>query len=236
MEIKESEISGVILSGGEPTLNPCLVDFLQMIKDLNIYILLDSNGVCWEDKFFKVVAMIPNLIPRISLDSSIPDIHNTVRGGFQSTYNTIDKLVTYKDNVRINTVLNLTNYRYMSELADLLVKWNIKRWHIYKLRKQYAPKKYWISDELTEVILRDLFKWYGDKIDITCKFSNSDDDYASFLVDGCGECFTERNGKKVIWGNISNDHIRQIWANTPSDYKIRHFKKYFKRNNHISYN
>jgi len=39
-------IDGVVISGGEPTLDPALPDFLAAIKALGLAIKLDTNGLC----------------------------------------------------------------------------------------------------------------------------------------------------------------------------------------------
>ncbi|MBU2508807.1 anaerobic ribonucleoside-triphosphate reductase activating protein, partial [Patescibacteria group bacterium] len=38
-------LDGVTITGGEPTLQPDLEDFIRMIKDLGFAVKLDSNGV-----------------------------------------------------------------------------------------------------------------------------------------------------------------------------------------------
>ena len=41
-------IDGVVISGGEPTLDPALADFLAALKALGLAVKLDTNGLCPE--------------------------------------------------------------------------------------------------------------------------------------------------------------------------------------------
>ena len=41
---RQGTLEGVVVTGGEPTLQPDLLDFLQQIKHLGYYIKLDTNG------------------------------------------------------------------------------------------------------------------------------------------------------------------------------------------------
>ena len=42
---RRSVLSGVVVTGGEPTLHPELPDFLYALRDLGYHIKLDSNGL-----------------------------------------------------------------------------------------------------------------------------------------------------------------------------------------------
>ena len=48
LEERRGKIDGVVLTGGEPTLQSDLVDFLKEIKNLGFLIKLDTNGSCPE--------------------------------------------------------------------------------------------------------------------------------------------------------------------------------------------
>lgn len=48
LEERRGKIDGVVLTGGEPTLQSDLVDFLREIKNLGFLVKLDTNGSCPE--------------------------------------------------------------------------------------------------------------------------------------------------------------------------------------------
>jgi len=46
LESRKGWLDGVVISGGEPTLQPCLKDFIKRIKQLGYAVKLDTNGTC----------------------------------------------------------------------------------------------------------------------------------------------------------------------------------------------
>ncbi|WP_413852758.1 anaerobic ribonucleoside-triphosphate reductase activating protein [Candidatus Ruminimicrobium bovinum] len=44
LESRKNQLDGVVITGGEPTLQPDLIDFITKVKDMGFLIKLDTNG------------------------------------------------------------------------------------------------------------------------------------------------------------------------------------------------
>ncbi len=226
----EAQIISLLISGGEPTLNDNLCVFLERLSNHIFLMMIDTNGVLLSDELLEIYKR-GKIIPRISLDSITREIHNVNRGKFENTLLNINCLLDNKVDIRINTVLHKDNADYLEEMAEWLVKKNIDKWHIFKLQKEFAPPQIWIEDEYAKRVIDNIFFRFSEKINIICKFSSQNDGFSSFVIDSEGNCFSTDNDKneKVVFGNIFENSIIEIWNKTPDDYKLRHYKK------HLSY-
>lgn len=229
-KLMNSQIVSVLLSGGEPTLYDDLPFLLRSIAEHSFLCLLDTNGIQISDDLLNALTET-DIIPRVSLDSSNEYEHNYNRGDFKKTVSTIDAMIRSKINLRVNTVLNSINLYSLENMAEWLLRKGIKKWHIYKLQKDFAPCEIWVDDKDAEEMINSLLSNYSDKLDILCKFSRLNDGYSSFIIDGEGNCFSTSNGiasfiEKVNFGNIYSNELSEIWENTPLEYRRRHLNKY----------
>ena len=225
-----SDALGLLVSGGEPTLNASIISLLQELSKLDLYVTLDSNGIGWSDELIKVVSKDPSIVVRISLDSEKESIHNSNRGLFDRTIQTIKALITKGKYPRINTVLHNGNCRDLRSFADFLIMLGITKWHIYKVQGDFAPEDLIIDDDIAAESVNDLLRYVGDKITVLCKFTSNNDGFASFVIDSEGNAFSSdnKNHKKFVFGNIFSSDISEIWGSTSYDYRLRHIKKYVK--------
>ena len=82
LEERRGKIDGVVLTGGEPTLQPDLVDFLREIKNLGFLVKLDTNGSCPE--------VIEELLERKLLDYIAMDIKGSLENYSEITNVKVD--------------------------------------------------------------------------------------------------------------------------------------------------
>lgn len=76
LETRKNQLDAVVITGGEPTLQPDLIDFIKKIKDMGFFVKLDTNG-----SNPKVLEKIINqkLIDFIAMDIKAPfDKYNLV--------------------------------------------------------------------------------------------------------------------------------------------------------------
>lgn len=228
--ITESDALGLLVSGGEPTLNTSIIPLLKKLTGCDLYVTLDSNGVGWSKELIGAVAGDPDIVVRISLDSEQADIHNANRGHYDQTIRTIRSLIDHGKIPRINTVLHSGNCTQLRSFADFLIALGIEKWHIYKVQGEFAPKDLIIDDAAAEKCISDLLDYVGDRIKVLCKFTSNNDGFASFVIDSEGNAFSSdnENHKKVVFGNIFTSSISDIWRSAPYDYRLRHIMKYVK--------
>ena len=229
-EIKKSGVISTMISGGEPTLYTHLSSFLSNLSNGNNLCLLDTNGVMIDDSLLKILKE-NNVISRISLDSIYENEHNKNRGMFSETLKNIIKLKKAGIDFRINTVINKVNIDSLPDMAEWMYLNKITKWHIFKLQSAFAPKDIWVDEQKVIDMLSYLQEKYDGKINILFKFSKNNDNFASFMVDSSGVCFSTRNketseSEKYVFGSITNDSLHDIWKNTPMDFRLRHYDKY----------
>lgn len=44
LDMRREEIEGLVITGGEPTIQPDLIDFIKKVKDIGLLVKLDTNG------------------------------------------------------------------------------------------------------------------------------------------------------------------------------------------------
>ena len=224
--IRETHVIGLMISGGEPFLNPELAFLIEMITDERFLCELDTNGTMFTDDLISIISD-KFIIPRVSLDSLDPKVHNQLRGGFDRTIDTLHRLKEKNIEYRINTVLHGYNKESIFQLAEWIKDEGIKKWHVFKLQRLFAPEEIWLSDEETAEIVSELNDRYGNIIDILCKFSINNDGFASFMIDSEGNCFSTYKMDKILFGNVFEEPVTKIWQRLPNDYKFNHLNKYF---------
>lgn len=227
-ELCRARIMGILVSGGEPTLNPKLGEILSKLSQKNFYITLDTNGILLNDDIISILKENPNIIPRISLDSPTALIHDKHRGGFDKSLYNIKRLIKNGIDVRVNTVLHNDNIRLIYDMANFICDLGIKQWHIFKLQSAFAPAYLQIDDIEVERVMQEVKSLYNEKTRIICKFSRDNDGFASFVIDPSLNCFSTKNDskEKITFGNVLVKSIVEIWGATERDYRARHIKKY----------
>lgn len=225
----KSQIISLLVSGGEPTLYSNLPTFLDKMYNSNFLIMLDTNGTKLSYELIDTLKRV-SIFPRISLDSVSDEIHNKNRGNFSDTFENIKKLINQGIEFRINTVIHNDNIYELEKIAEFMLENNIKTWHLFKLQQEFAPKSIWINDDIVEKNINLIREKYGDKLNIICKFTKNNDSFASFVIDSMGYCFSTDNknetSKKIVFGNIFEKNIQDIWKSSPLDYRLRHYKKH----------
>ena len=69
LEKRKNKLDGIVISGGEATLQPDLIPFIKKIKDMGFLVKLDTNG----SKFFVLEELLNNkLVDYIAMDIKAP--------------------------------------------------------------------------------------------------------------------------------------------------------------------
>lgn len=113
-----SEIE-IVITGGEPTLHPEFLNYIEYCSKKFKKVLIATNGVI--NKYINDIKNIENLILQISLDGDRED-HNKIRGknSFDKILKTIEKIE--KNNLRycIASVVGEHNYQTIERLIPVL--------------------------------------------------------------------------------------------------------------------
>lgn len=100
-------VSGIGISGGEPSLNPHYLDIIKYMMSKNLFISFISNGYNVKDEDLKQIAFYPKISFWFSLDSHKEDINDYLRckGAFRKTIDYIKKVKKVNPNA---TTVNIS--------------------------------------------------------------------------------------------------------------------------------
>ena len=73
-------LSNVKLTGGEPLIHPEIYDILNLIRNRNLRLTIETNGILCTPKFAEEVVKSKNAFVAISLDAAEAKIHDWIRG------------------------------------------------------------------------------------------------------------------------------------------------------------
>lgn len=122
----------VHFSGGEVFLRRDFLDLVEHGTSLKLKINMTTNGtLLTEERLKRLIRAKPNSIS-LSLDGHKALIHDGIRGipgSFKRTLRTVRKLVGQVPRVRINSVLQRTNYKHLPRLTELAAELGVTELH-----------------------------------------------------------------------------------------------------------
>jgi MoaA/NifB/PqqE/SkfB family radical SAM enzyme len=117
---------GVVFTGGEPTIREDIVELVKYAKSLGFKIIqIQTNGRMFSYMDFckkMIDAGATEFSPAIhGPNEKIHDFLTSVKGSFKETIKGIENLEKIRQFVLTNTVITSYNYRYLPNIAKLLV-------------------------------------------------------------------------------------------------------------------
>lgn len=116
-------ITGVCITGGEPTLQADLPDFIRRIKDMNVSVKLDTNG--YRPDVVKELAK-EKLIDYIAMDIKSSPLRYSEAAGCEVDFNIIQESISLIMNLgidyefRTTVVRELHDEKVFADIANLL--------------------------------------------------------------------------------------------------------------------
>lgn len=232
----------VVLTGGEPTLNPKLKDVLTFFKG-KVGTVLDTNGTTPQLKKLIPVLKDADTTVRLTVDTLDNEILNTVRP--RKTVPTgenadraacvYDQAELLRKNIRalteagvpvvIHTVLTRYNIGNLEKTAEELTRFGIRRWHFYTVN--YSQKcsafyeKIRVSRQEACRYTDSLAERFGNHLKITCPANEiGNRERAVLLIDSSGRfCVdTVRNGCRFLGDDPFSPKKEEIMAGL--DYEL----------------
>ena len=125
----------IVLRGGEPLLYPQIVEFMQYVKESNLYLIMDTNGTQMKRYAYELAKYIDHI--NISIDGP-PEVHDYVRG-VKGTYEIVrEGIVEYNkawknlkgkkraSPLSINCTVSVDNYHAIPEMINVAKDLDIK--------------------------------------------------------------------------------------------------------------
>jgi SynChlorMet cassette radical SAM/SPASM protein ScmF len=243
-QAKALGLSGVKLTGGEPLMHPDISEILDYVKnqDLNLYI--ETNGVICTPEIAQQIASCKDPFVSVSLDGADAEEHEWVRGVngcFESALNGVKNLVNAGVKPQIIMCImrrNKDQIEDMVRLAESLgagsVKFNILQ---PTVRGEQMHKK---GETLTIVELVELGAWVEDSLSDSTDLRLFYDHPAAFrpmskmfgdngngcstcgilgilgvLADGSyALCGIGMNVPDLVFGEAATDCLKDVWETT----------------------
>lgn len=121
-QMAQAGVSMVVLSGGEPLTNPNLSKLVEKIREHDMAMSIDSNGVLMDGKTAEFLTRSGVGSVELSLDSVDPACHDSFRGlegAFKKTVNAIDICSEAGIFTTVATTATTLNYTQSNELISL---------------------------------------------------------------------------------------------------------------------
>lgn len=227
--ISKIKIDKITFSGGEPLLYDHLFKLADYIKSKNpsIKLSLTTNGQLINDDVFNKILNTFDWIS-FSIDSSSIDVNSEIGRGKEHLEKIISLLDKFNDKIKlkINTVANKYNINDLENIYNLISRYNISRWKLfrfYPLRKGKENENLFYLSDNESLMIKD----YIDKKDSKIKIHFNDFDefttsYFNIYPDGSIE-----NNKSENIGNLLYDDIFTILEKKKSDLTHHILRKNF---------
>ena len=128
-------LNGVKLSGGEPLLHPDILPMIEVLRQEELDLVMETNGILCSPKIAKAIAKLNNPFISVSLDGADAETHDAIRGvsgAFIKSTEAIQNLADSGMQPQVIMALmhdNVDQYEAVIELAEKLgagsVKFNI---------------------------------------------------------------------------------------------------------------
>lgn len=131
-ELKELGTGVVTLMGGEPFLRKDWYKIAQKIKDLEMDLIIISNGLVIDEKIVTQLRKLDPYAIAISLDGALPETHDAIRGtkgAFDKCISCLKLLKKADLPTSVITTLHKRNVKELSKMRDFLLNKGIA-WQI----------------------------------------------------------------------------------------------------------
>lgn len=213
--ISQIRIDKITFSGGEPLLYEDLFKLADYIKCKNpeIKLSLTTNGQMINDELFNKIVNTFDWIS-FSIDSSNINVNDEIGRG----KNHLEKIVSLLDKfnnkikLKINTVANKYNIDDLENIYNIISKYQISRWKIfrfYPLRKGKENQNlFYLNDSESQLVEEYVLRKQSENSKIKIHYNNLNEfttSYFNIYPDGSIE-----NNKDENIGNLLCDDISTI--------------------------
>lgn len=237
-------LTGVLLTGGEPLMHPCIHEILELIRSEDLNLRVETNGILCTSSLAQKMAACKNPFIAVSLDGADAETHEWVRGipgCFEATLKGIRNLVEAGLKPQILMTIMRHNKDQMEplvRLAESLGAGSVKFNPVQPIGR--GEKIHQAGEALSLEELIDLGKWVEDSLSssnlLRVRFGQplafrSLGKMFSPNGDGCSMCRILNilgvlaNGSyalcgigetvpELVFGHASTDRLEDVWSNT----------------------
>ena len=225
-------VLNITISGGEPMLNPNLLDFVRSCRSDNFSVNLLSNLTLLNDEMVSEFERSPLLSIQTSLYSMIPEVHDSItnsKGSFAKTKRAIEVLYKHNIPMQINCPVMKQNKDSYQGVLDWAKSLNIEASSDFMLfgcfdgsgknlqcRLELSEVEDVIRNEKQSQVQAKEHQYNPESNSSICPVCSS-----SICVSHLGDVYPCEGWQSLILGNIMENTISQIWEESPAVHKLR---------------
>ena len=232
-QCKEMNVINLTLSGGEPMLNPNLIEFLLLCNKHNFSVNVLSNLTMLSDELLAVFSNNPLISVQTSLYAMDETIHDTItrkKGSFRKTMSAIDRLYEANIPMQINCPIMKQNLQYYKNVLLFAHSKNIEADSDYSLFGSFDFSKTNLdcrlsTEEVSKLLrndkngiseLKDLNYNEKDSMTAICPVCKT-----SLCISNSGNIYPCEGWQSLVLGNINNNSLKSIWEES---HQVKHLR------------
>lgn len=239
----------VTLSGGEAFLHKDIIEILRYCREKDLKISVLSNLISLKDDQIEALKEVNLSLIQVSLYSMDPEIHDfitTVKGSFEKTKASIEKLVAADIPIQISCPIMKANRKGYEKVLDYARKLKVKAQTDYIMMARSDLDTDNLANRLsleeTEELLRSIIEndvQYREEtlqqLPISDEIKFNLERYMNQPVCGVGydNCCITANGdvypcagwQDYILGNVYRQSLKEIWENSERVKELRKIKQ-----------
>lgn len=194
-------------AGGEPLLDPHILDLLEYSHSSGLKTALSTNGTLLTDELIEKLDHILDEM-QLPLDGPNSDIHYLHRGSkqhFEIIVNLLPKVSSRKFQADVSTVVTSKNSHLLVDIASILVSSKIKKWklfHFVPISFGYHHKEALEISEADFINAASFVKNSIDKLDIDYGIANPERLKSYFNISPMGNFYLPNGSTYKSHGNI----------------------------------
>ncbi|MCB5954400.1 radical SAM protein [Enterococcus sp. CWB-B31] len=228
--IIKNDVFWVNLGGGEPIILNETVEMIKYLTDNDIYVSLSSNGTFIKEKKAYELYKANLSGGSISLDHSIREEHNRIRG-FNSSYDdaitAMKLLISFGIDVIISTTMTSENYEVLEDIIKIGVDLGCRGISLKRLKmagNALINPELELKPEQVAILYKNIFLWKEkyNEFDIILNYGT---DLIKNLDGGCpcgrtavaitsnGTILPCVYNESIPLGNAIHDDLSELWNN-----------------------
>lgn len=233
-QCKELNVINLTISGGEPMLNPYLIDFLRQCKQHNFSVNILSNLTMLSDELLDEFVDNPLISVQTSLYAMDEQIHDMItrnKGSFKKTLNSIELLHGKNIPMQINCPIMKQNLRYYKDVLIYAKSKNIEADSDYSLFGSFDCSKKNLACRLSIEEISELLLNSSDETEKRNEFNFKNKDSrteicpvckTSLCVSNSGDIYPCEGWQSMVLGNINSQSLKSIWEESP---KVKYLRE-----------
>ena len=235
----------VLFTGGEPLMRDDIFELAQYCRQKGFPVGLPTNGILLTKREAELMKKAGVYRACVDLDGASEEVHNSLRGEFNSAVKAIQLCKDEGLSTQVNSVITKLNKDQMPALLQFVRKLGVDAWHVFFL----VPTKAYSEDYmLSPQEYEDALKWLasvrdkaGIEVAATCapqylRFFGEVTRGGWRVARGCsagiGFVFVSHQGNvypcdhlPISAGNIRERKFEDIWSNSEIFENLRDFNK-----------